>query len=161
MTTSLDDPAVDKFRSLVIRGAIGVGITLLLAFSIYFLVPGGGGYSFVGAEVSPGAIEGLVAPAGTAIDALEVATGAGCLACHSTDGTPKLGPTWLGLAGSERMLLDGTTVIADSDYLRRSIMDPGAQVAEGFSDLMIKTFAESLSAEEIDALVAYIESFGS
>jgi cytochrome c oxidase subunit 2 len=81
----------------------------------------------------------------------------GCLSCHSTDGTTLVGPTWQGLYGSQGMLEDGSTVVADEDYLRKSILDPGAQVVDGFPNIMPPAYT-FLSDDELAALVAYIES---
>ncbi len=83
----------------------------------------------------------------------------GCVACHSLDGEVIVGPSWLGLFGSEVPLDDGTTVIADEDYIRKSILQPAAQVHEGFNgNLMPPSFADSLTAEQIDQIVAFIQS---
>jgi len=81
----------------------------------------------------------------------------GCLSCHSIDGTTLVGPTWLGLYGSDRTLEDGSTVVADGDYLRKAILDPGSQVVEDFPNIMPAAYG-FLTDEELDALVAYIES---
>lgn len=81
---------------------------------------------------------------------------AGCLVCHSTDGSSGTGPTFAGLYQSDVLLTDGTTVTADEGYLRRSIIDPQAEVVEGFAPLMPSDFAERLSDDDIDALIAYI-----
>lgn len=85
-----------------------------------------------------------------------VATEAGCLTCHSSDGSSGTGPTFAGLYQSEVPLTDGTTVVADEEYLRRSIVDPTAQVVEGFAPLMPANFAERLNDDDINALIAYI-----
>ena len=61
-----------------------------------------------------------------------VAQSSGCLGCHSTDGTTRVGPTWQDLYGSKENLEDGTTVEVDTEYLRRSILDPDAQIVRGF-----------------------------
>jgi len=57
----------------------------------------------------------------------------GCVACHSIDGSKegKTGPSWLGLFGSKRKLTTGQMIIADEAYLRESILNPTAKVAEG------------------------------
>jgi cytochrome c oxidase subunit 2 len=82
----------------------------------------------------------------------------GCAACHSVDGSPRVGPTWKGLyrkpikvmtAGKER------TVIADEAYLRRSIEDPNADISVGYPPIMPK---EKLTEEEMKDLLNYIES---
>jgi len=79
----------------------------------------------------------------------------GCLSCHRTSADRAAGPGWGGLAGSERELSDGTTVVADAEYLRRSILDPSAQIVAGFANAMPRF---ELSDEDVDAIVAYLES---
>ena len=44
----------------------------------------------------------------------------GCIGCHSLDGTIVVGPSWLNLYGRQEQLDDGTSVIADEDYIRHS-----------------------------------------
>jgi cytochrome c oxidase subunit 2 len=57
----------------------------------------------------------------------------GCKACHSIDGSPLIGPTWLGLFGSTVQLADGSSVEADETYLSQSIRDPNSQIVAGFN----------------------------
>lgn len=77
-----------------------------------------------------------------------LATTSGCIGCHSTNGLDGTGPTWQGL---------GATV--DDEYLRRAIVDPNADIAPGYEPgVMPATYGDSLSSEEVDALVAYIKS---
>lgn len=87
-----------------------------------------------------------------------VAERAGCLACHTTDGRASTGPTWQGLFGSEVALDDGRTVIADDEYLERSIIDPMVEVVDGYQPVMPTGFGDRLNDEEIEALVEYIRS---
>ena len=90
-----------------------------------------------------------------------LAESAGCVACHSSDGSEVVGPSWLGVYGAERTLDDGTSVLADDAYLTESILDPPVKVVAGFqANLMPVTYADTLSAEDIDLLIAYIESLG-
>jgi cytochrome c oxidase subunit 2 len=87
------------------------------------------------------------------------ATQYGCLACHSTDGTKIVGPTWLDLFGHQVLLNDGTTVMADENYLHNSIMDPNMQVVAEFSpDIMPGNFSERLTDEQIAQIIAFIQS---
>jgi cytochrome c oxidase subunit II len=90
-----------------------------------------------------------------------IADAQGCLLCHSTDGSPGSGPTFKGLAGSNRPLTTGEFVRADDAYLRRAIVDPSAEVVAGFEDLMPSDFGDRLAEDEIDDLVAFIKSLGS
>ena len=44
------------------------------------------------------------------------------------------------------------------DYLRESIIDPGAYVVPGYTDSMPRGLERSLSQEDLDALIAYLLS---
>lgn len=80
----------------------------------------------------------------------------GCAACHAVDDTPKIGPKWVGLYGSQVELEDGSFVTADEAYLIESIKDPNAKIVNGFSKGSMP--AISLTEDEMIALVAYIKS---
>ncbi len=80
----------------------------------------------------------------------------GCQACHSLDGSPGVGPTLAGLYGSEVTFVDGTSTIADEDYLYESIVDPGARITEGYDNVMA-SYAH-LSESEIQSLVEFIKT---
>lgn len=102
-------------------------------------------------------------PAALIAQGKDLATQLGCTACHSTDGSSGVGPTWQGLAGSQRELADGSTVAADSAYLRESILEPDAKIAAGFQPgIMTGAVQAQLptinAGNNLDALVAYIES---
>ena len=80
-----------------------------------------------------------------------------CQACHSIDGSPGNGPTWLGLYGSDVELADGTTVIADEAFILESILDPNATIVAGYQAGMPQ-FSLTLSEEEIEDILAFIET---
>ena len=98
----------------------------------------------------------------------------GCAGCHSIDGSSGVGPTWQGIYLREELLDDGTTVIADDEYIRSSILNPNAQIVSGFNaGLMLQTYeqdfaalqAEILASEgaELDIiadLIAYMQTLG-
>lgn len=89
---------------------------------------------------------------------LELLKTKGCLGCHTTDGTPKAGPTFKGLYGSKVTVLSGgkeRVILADEDYLKRSVVDPAADIVKGFPNIMPKLPA---SKEELDEIVDYIET---
>ena len=88
---------------------------------------------------------------------LEVSRVKGCVACHSSDGTTKIGPSYKGLFGSQVELADGSTVTADENYLRESMEDPNAKVVKGFSPTM-PPFKGLITETEMNALIAYIKS---
>jgi len=81
----------------------------------------------------------------------------GCGQCHSVDGSPGTGPSFKGLFGTSRELADGSSVVADEDYIRESILEPQAKVRKGFNPVM-PTFQGKLKDWQIDGIIAYIKS---
>ena len=80
-----------------------------------------------------------------------------CLSCHSVDGSDRIGPTWLGLYGTEVEVDGGNRVLADAAYLRESIVEPLAKVVDGYPALM-PSFTEALTDADIADLIAYIKT---
>jgi cytochrome c2 len=79
----------------------------------------------------------------------------GCLTCHSREpGQTLVGPSVAGIA--ERA---GKTVSGQSaeEYLHESIVNPDAQVVDGFSgNIMYGKYGTDLTEGEINDLVAYL-----
>ena len=88
----------------------------------------------------------------------QIAQQFGCLACHSTDGTVIVGPSWQGIFGSQEDLLDGSSVLVDHAYIYESIRDPGAKITAGFQNLMPPSISADMTDEQIDDVIAFIES---
>jgi cytochrome c oxidase subunit 2 len=80
----------------------------------------------------------------------------GCVTCHRSD-TQGRGPNLQGVFGKPVLLEDGRTVTADENYVRESILDPGAKIVSGFKPVM-PTFQGLVSEEQLNALVAYVKS---
>jgi cytochrome c oxidase subunit II len=80
----------------------------------------------------------------------------GCATCHRTD-TQGRGPNLQGVFGKPVALADGRTVMADENYVRECILDPGAKRVKGFQPIM-PTFQGLVSEEQVNALVAYVKS---
>jgi len=81
----------------------------------------------------------------------------GCLGCHSEDGTSRIGPTFKGIRGrSVTVITNGAerTITADESYLRRSLLEPGADVVKGFPPVMPPF---SLKEEELSTVMEYLE----
>lgn len=79
-----------------------------------------------------------------------------CNTCHDA-GSGSRGPMLTGLFGREVQLASGRTVTADADYLRRSILDPAAELVAGYRNLM-PPFQGQLTEEQVTQLIAYIKS---
>lgn len=82
----------------------------------------------------------------------------GCVACHSVDGTAKIGPSYKGIFGKEVEHTDGTKVTVDENYIRESITKPQAKVVKGFNPVMPPYTKEMIGEEDMNAIVAYIKS---
>jgi cytochrome c oxidase subunit 2 len=80
----------------------------------------------------------------------------GCATCHRSD-TQGRGPNLGGIFGQQVSLEDGRTVTADENYIRESILNPGAKIVSGFKPIM-PTYQGQVSEESLMALVAYIKS---
>lgn len=83
----------------------------------------------------------------------------GCLGCHSTDGSRRVGPSFLGLMGSARSVVrDGQTlsVPADAAYLKRALHEPEAEIVEGYPAAMPPY--PGFSDEDLKALQAWLET---
>jgi cytochrome c oxidase subunit 2 len=78
-----------------------------------------------------------------------------CVSCHSADEHARA-PVLEDLYGTRVALTNGQTVVADEDYIRRSILYPGSQIVAGWQDIM-PTFRGQVSEEEIVELIAFIK----
>lgn len=81
-----------------------------------------------------------------------------CVSCHSVDGTKLVGPSFRNLMGSKHFVMTGAErreITVDEAYLRRSIVQPAADIAEGYQPLMPDLTA-AMQPGQLDALVAYI-----
>ncbi len=108
-----------------------------------------------GAATATDAAGPTVAGAGDAVNGEQLSRSKGCAGCHGQDFGGGAGPGWIGLAGSDVELADGTVVVADTDYLIRAIADPSAELV---ADYTLKMPANNLSDAEIADIVAYIET---
>lgn len=105
------------------------------------------------------AATGATPAASGGLDGQQVASNAGCQACHSLDGSKIVGPSWKGLFGSTREFEDGSTVTADEAYVHESIVNPNAKIVKGFQpNLMPATYAQTLSEDQITAIIEFIKT---
>src|SRR4029450_135854 len=75
-------------------------------------------------ESTGGADEGAPAVMGK-----QLATSKGCVACHSTDGTKLIGPSYMGLYGSKQTVMEAGTekeITVDDAYIKESMLEPTA-----------------------------------
>jgi cytochrome c oxidase subunit 2 len=82
-----------------------------------------------------------------------------CGSCHSVDGRAGVGPTFKGVFGHDVKLQDGSTVLADENYIRDSIFYPARQLVAGYSPVM-PTFRGQIKDREITAIIEYLKELG-
>ncbi len=89
-----------------------------------------------------------------------IAMAQGCVKCHSLDGEPHIGPTWLDLYHRRETLENGQVIVADEAYLTDSMIDPRGKIVRGYKPVM-PTYKGKLAAPEAAALVEFIKSLRS
>ncbi len=84
-----------------------------------------------------------------ASDPMELLTQNACLGCHAIDGSgPPIGPSF-----------DGIGSRLTTDQIRRGILDPSEDIAEGFEQfagIMPATFGQQMSAQQLEAMVQFL-----
>jgi cytochrome c oxidase subunit 2 len=80
-------------------------------------------------------------------------TGRACNACHTVDGSPATGPSWLGIWNQPRP--GSAQGVVNDEYIQESILAPGDYVAPGFQNVM-PSFAGILDSTQVNAVAAYI-----
>lgn len=78
----------------------------------------------------------------------------GCLACHSLDGNPGVGPSFKGMWGSTAQMVDGTTRKVDATFVREMILHATQHPIKGYDPVMPEL---PVSDEEIKLIEQYLE----
>lgn len=85
----------------------------------------------------------------------------GCIACHSADGTKIVGPSYKGIFGHKiTVSSDGKEreITVNEEYIKKSILEPDADIVKGFNKGSMISYKGQLSDEEIDQIIEYIKT---
>ena len=85
----------------------------------------------------------------------------GCLACHSSDGSKIVGPTYLNLFGRQQVVVRNgidVTVTVDEEYVKRAIFDPNAEIVKGYPKGLMQSYKGKLSDADIAKIIEYLKS---
>ena len=80
-----------------------------------------------------------------------------CNACHTINGSLKLGPSLQNQYGKEILHTDGTILVVDDKYIAESLTHPLKYIVEGYTPIM-PSYAPILKDQDIKNLIAYIKS---
>lgn len=85
----------------------------------------------------------------------------GCTACHSVDGSRVVGPSFKGLYGSKKSVTTNGAkreVTIDDAYIKKAIYEPNADVEEGFSPGLMKSYNGIVSEKEVTEITDYLKT---
>lgn len=94
-------------------------------------------------------------------EGLRIMINQGCNACHSSDGTKIVGPTYLNLYGEKQVVIkDGKefTVTVDDEYIKRAVLDPNAEIAKGYPKNLMQSYKTTLTDADIAKIIEYLKS---
>lgn len=117
----------------------------------------GAGHQAMAGRIVVGALPAAAAaaPAAVAVGGQQLFAQKGCIACHSVDGTPGVGPTLKGLLGRHEELADGSIHTVDAAFIEAQIRLPAASLIKGFPPVMPPL---PLTDAEVNALVDYVKT---
>ncbi|MBA3498727.1 MAG: cytochrome c oxidase subunit II [Myxococcota bacterium] len=81
----------------------------------------------------------------------------GCNACHTLDGTIKIGPSFKGKWGTT-VTTNAGPVTFDENYVRESILTPNAKYQPGFPVGTMPAFEGQLKERDIEGLIAWMKT---
>jgi len=85
----------------------------------------------------------------------------GCNACHSSDGSKIIGPSYLNLFGEQQVVIrDGKeiSVKVDEEYIKRAIFDPNSEIVKGYPKGLMQSYKGSLSEDDVLKIIDYMKS---
>lgn len=85
----------------------------------------------------------------------------GCIACHSSDGSKLVGPSFKGIYGhTQAVVTNGQNreITVDDAYITKSIYEPDADVVEGYRKGQMVTYKNQLSDEDIKMIIEYLKT---
>lgn len=85
----------------------------------------------------------------------------GCIACHSSDGTKIVGPSYKGIFGHKTIVETNgkeREITVDEEYIKKSILEPEADIVKGYPKGSMISYKGQLTDEELDKIVEYIKT---
>jgi cytochrome c oxidase subunit 2 len=94
-------------------------------------------------------------------EGLTIMIGQGCNACHSSDGSRIIGPSYLNLFGEKQVVVRNgkdVTVTVDEEYIKRAIFDPNVEIVKGYPKDLMQSYKGTLSDDDVAKIIEYLKS---
>jgi cytochrome c oxidase subunit 2 len=94
-------------------------------------------------------------------EGLKIMINQGCNACHSSDGSKIVGPSYLHLFGEKQIVIrEGkeVPVTVDEEYIKKAIYDPNAEVVKGYPKDLMQSYKDVLKDDDIAKIIEYLKS---
>jgi cytochrome c oxidase subunit II len=85
----------------------------------------------------------------------------GCNACHTTDGTRLVGPSYKNLFGEKQTVIrEGKEVVvtADEAYIKKAILEPNSEIVKGYPKDLMQSYKGILTDDDIAKIIEYMKS---
>jgi cytochrome c oxidase subunit 2 len=85
----------------------------------------------------------------------------GCNACHSSDGSRLVGPTFKNIYGSTHTVITAgreREVLVDDEYIKRSIYEPDADIVKGYSRGLMLSYRNLIDEKGIEDIIEYLKT---
>jgi len=85
----------------------------------------------------------------------------GCLACHSSDGSKIVGPSYLNLFGRQQVVIRNraeVTVTVDEEYIKNAILDPNSDIVKGYPKGLMQSYKGKINDADITKIIEYLKS---
>lgn len=107
------------------------------------------------------AVADSVVAATPGAEGLAILKANGCNACHSSDGSKIVGPSYKGVYGREVVVVRGgqtVTLTADDEYITRAIYDPNTEIVQGYPQGLMQSYKGIISEDQIAKIIEYMKS---
>lgn len=94
-------------------------------------------------------------------EGLAILKSRGCTACHTSDGSKLVGPSFLNLFGEKQIVVqDGKEfqVTVDEAYIKNAIYDPNSEITKGYPKGLMQSYEGVVTEDEIAKIIEYLKS---